>query len=107
MMKSEDGGALVNYSAVFEEATVVRGSSPLTAENLMIAVDQTIVKDGVTNCVDALVMMFVYYYCLNISYPLELGATLEFMQRCLFRINPDRGTKVEKQQSKKTAVHKS
>ncbi|XP_056613132.1 uncharacterized protein LOC130437768 [Triplophysa dalaica] len=80
---------------------VVCGSSPLTAENLMIAVDQTIVKDGVTNCVDALVMMFVYYYCLNISYPLELGATLEFMQRCLFRINPDRGTKVEKQQSKK------
>ncbi|CAM4548734.1 unnamed protein product [Leuciscus chuanchicus] len=72
-----------------------------TAENWMIAVDQTIVKDAVTNCGDALVMMFVSYYCLNISYPLELGATLEFMQRCLFRINPDRGTKVEKQQSKK------
>ncbi len=26
MMKSEDGGALVNYSAVFEEATLVRGN---------------------------------------------------------------------------------
>ncbi|RXN39300.1 Interferon-induced 44 [Labeo rohita] len=56
-------------------------SSPLTAGHFMIAVDQIIVKDGVTNCGEALLMMFVTYYCLNISYPAELGATLEFMQR--------------------------
>ncbi|RXN33042.1 hypothetical protein ROHU_004411 [Labeo rohita] len=80
---------------------VVCGSSPLTAGHFMIAVDQIIVKDGVTNCGEALLMMFVTYYCLNISYPAELGATLEFMQRCLFKINPDKGTKVEKKESKK------
>lgn len=67
----------------------------------MIAVDRIIVKDGVTNCGEALLMMFVMYYCLNISYPVEPGATLEFMQRCLFKINPDKGTKVEKKESKK------
>ncbi|KAM9449489.1 uncharacterized protein Hap1MRO34_022050 [Clarias gariepinus] len=55
--------------------------SPLTAERFMIAVDQIVVKDDITNCDEALQMMFVMYYCLNISYPAELGATLEFMQR--------------------------
>ncbi|KAM9501371.1 uncharacterized protein Hap1MRO34_010529 isoform 1-T2 [Clarias gariepinus] len=80
---------------------VVCGSSPLTAGRFMIAVDQIVVKDDITNCDEALQMMFVMYYCLNISYPAELGATLEFMQRCLFKINPDKGTKVERKESKK------
>jgi len=47
----------------------------------MIAEDQTIVSDSVLNVVDALMLMFAAYYCLNISYRSELGATLEFLQR--------------------------
>ncbi|XP_028817922.1 uncharacterized protein LOC114769244 isoform X4 [Denticeps clupeoides] len=35
------------------------------------------------------------YYCFNIHYPVELRSTLEFLQRCFFSINPERGTKVE------------
>ncbi|KAF3851331.1 hypothetical protein F7725_013103 [Dissostichus mawsoni] len=50
------------------------------------------------NVVDALMLMFAAYYCLNISYRSELGATLEFLQRCLFKINPDKGTKVERKE---------
>ncbi|KAK5927074.1 hypothetical protein CgunFtcFv8_022598 [Champsocephalus gunnari] len=84
--------------AHFKELT---GSSPLTAGHFMVAVDQTIVNGSVPNVVDALTLMFAAYYCLNISYPTELGGTLEFLQRCLFKINPDKGTKRERKASKK------
>ncbi|KAI9520054.1 hypothetical protein NQZ68_021773, partial [Dissostichus eleginoides] len=57
------------------------GSSPQTAGHYMIAEDQTIVRGSVLNVVDALMLMFAAYYCLNISYCSELGATLEFLQR--------------------------
>ncbi|KAI9538516.1 hypothetical protein NQZ68_014277 [Dissostichus eleginoides] len=56
-------------------------SSPLTAGHFMVAVDQTIVNGSVPNVVDALMLMFAAYYCLNISYPTELEGTLEFLQR--------------------------
>ncbi|KAI9522497.1 hypothetical protein NQZ68_035341 [Dissostichus eleginoides] len=72
------------------------GSSPLTAAHYMIAEDQTIVS--VPNVVDALMLMFAPYYCVNISYRSELGVTLEFLQRCLFKVNPDKGTKVERKE---------
>ncbi|KAK5930544.1 hypothetical protein CgunFtcFv8_026770 [Champsocephalus gunnari] len=80
---------------------VVCGSSPLTAGHFMVAVDQTIVNGSVPNVVDALILMFAAYYCLNISYPTELGGTLEFLHRCLFKINPDKATKRERKASKK------
>ncbi|KAG9272594.1 hypothetical protein AMEX_G8348 [Astyanax mexicanus] len=81
---------------------VVCGSSALTSEHFMVAVDQTIVNGNLTDFGDALVLMFATYYCLNISYPAEMAASLEFLQRCLFKINPDKGSKVEKRDSKKT-----
>ncbi|KAK6467623.1 hypothetical protein HHUSO_G34615 [Huso huso] len=46
-------------------------------------------------------MMFALYYLLNIQYLAELGATLEVLQRCIFKINPDKGTKVERKPSKR------
>ncbi|XP_046899729.1 uncharacterized protein LOC124483350 isoform X4 [Hypomesus transpacificus] len=75
---------------------IVCGKSPVTAETFMVSADQCIVNGSVTNFGDALFLMFALYYCLNISYPATLGTTLEFLQRCIFRINPDKGTKVEK-----------
>ncbi|XP_034062768.1 uncharacterized protein LOC117540282 [Gymnodraco acuticeps] len=65
------------------------GSSPLTAGHYMIAEDQTIVSGSVLNVVDALMLMFAAYYCLNISYRSELGATLEFLQRESIRTGID------------------
>lgn len=58
-----------------------RGFSPLTAEYFMLSVDQTIVNSHITVFKDAVVLMFAFYYCLNISYPAAQGATLEFLQR--------------------------
>ncbi|MCI4395544.1 hypothetical protein PGIGA_G00181820 [Pangasianodon gigas] len=45
--------------------------------------------------------MFGSYYCFNIHYPSELASTLEFLQRCFFSINPEKGTKVENKNSKR------
>ncbi|KAM4555637.1 uncharacterized protein PAE49_014614 isoform 1-T1 [Odontesthes bonariensis] len=44
-------------------------------------------------------------YCLNIHYSVDLGSTLEFLQRCLFMINPERGTKVETKNKNKLLVN--
>ncbi|XP_026067496.1 uncharacterized protein LOC113049397 isoform X3 [Carassius auratus] len=80
---------------------VVCGENPLTASVYMVAVDQMIVNYHLLSFTEALYLMFSLYYILNISYPVELGATLEFLQRCIFRINPHKGTKVEKREKKR------
>ncbi|KAK1168812.1 hypothetical protein AOXY_G9688 [Acipenser oxyrinchus oxyrinchus] len=77
------------------------GDSLLTASRLMLSIDKVVVTEQLTNFVEALLMMFASYYCLNIHYPSELGATLEFLQRCIFKINPDKGTKVEQKPLKR------
>ncbi|XP_073719664.1 uncharacterized protein [Misgurnus anguillicaudatus] len=58
-----------------------RRENPLTASVYMAAVDQMIVNDHLLSFTEALYLMFSLYYILNISYPVELGATLEFLQR--------------------------
>ncbi|XP_052459626.1 uncharacterized protein LOC128018259 isoform X2 [Carassius gibelio] len=80
---------------------VVCGENPLTASVYMVAVDQMIINDHLLSFTEALYLMFSLYYILNISYPVELGAKLEFLQRCIFRINPHKGTKVEKREKKR------
>ncbi|XP_034057825.1 uncharacterized protein LOC117536851 [Gymnodraco acuticeps] len=77
------------------------GESPMTASAFMVAVDQVVVNDRIFTFTEAVNDMFMIYYVLNIDYPVELGATMEFIQRCIFRINPDKGSKVQKQGNKK------
>ncbi|KAL0151369.1 hypothetical protein M9458_053363 [Cirrhinus mrigala] len=79
---------------------IVCGENPLTASVYMVAVDQMIVNEHLLNCTEALYLIFSLYYILNRSSGREeLGATLEFLQRCIFRINPHKGTNVEKRDS--------
>ncbi|RXN04089.1 macrophage mannose receptor 1-like protein [Labeo rohita] len=49
----------------------------------MFSVDQVVVNSHITIFSDALKLMFASYYCFNISYPGDQGATLEFVQRFL------------------------
>ncbi|XP_047194914.1 uncharacterized protein LOC118115935 [Hippoglossus stenolepis] len=81
---------------------VVCGRSCYSSRRFMLSVDRNIVHDNIPSFVSALCMMFGSYYCFNIHYPSELASTLEFLQRCFFSINPEKGTKVEK---KNTSVH--
>ncbi|KAF4099017.1 uncharacterized protein LOC131529002 [Onychostoma macrolepis] len=81
---------------------IVCGTSPLSAAAFMVAADQEVIIEHLTSFNDALVSMFICYYIFNMHYPVELGATLEFLQRCIFKINPDKGSKVERLEKKKS-----
>ncbi|XP_076829787.1 uncharacterized protein LOC143475749 isoform X2 [Brachyhypopomus gauderio] len=80
---------------------VVCGDSPLTAVEFMVAVDQVVVMERISTFTSAMVSMFMMYYIMNIDYPAEVCTTLEFLQRCIFKINPDSGSKVAKQEKRK------
>ncbi|XP_019110214.2 uncharacterized protein LOC109137138 [Larimichthys crocea] len=80
---------------------IVCGTSCYSAKLFMLSIDGKIVNDSITNFITAINLMFGSFYCLNIHYPVELGSTLEFLQRCFFNINPERGTKVETKKHKK------
>ncbi|KTF89548.1 hypothetical protein cypCar_00048103 [Cyprinus carpio] len=80
---------------------IVCGTSCYAAKQFMLSVDQKIVNDQIPNFISAVCMMFGSFYCLNTHYPVDLGSTLEFLQRCFFSINPEKGTKVEMKKNKK------
>uniref|UniRef100_A0AAR2JH03 SAM domain-containing protein n=1 Tax=Pygocentrus nattereri TaxID=42514 RepID=A0AAR2JH03_PYGNA len=63
--------------------------------------DQTLINTNIPSFISAFCLMFGSYYCFNIHYPSELASTLEFLQRCFFTINPEKGTKVENKNSKR------
>uniref|UniRef100_A0A8C3ADM1 Uncharacterized protein n=1 Tax=Cyclopterus lumpus TaxID=8103 RepID=A0A8C3ADM1_CYCLU len=77
---------------------------PHTPSAFMLAVDREVIIEDVASFTDALVGMFACYYVFNLRYPAELGATMEFLQRCIFKINPDKGSKVERREKKKSNV---
>ena len=47
----------------------------------MLAIEGKVVNDHITNFVTGLEMLFVAFFCLNLHYPIEASATLEFIQR--------------------------
>ncbi|KAI4888205.1 hypothetical protein NFI96_030197 [Prochilodus magdalenae] len=75
---------------------VVCGQSCYSSRRFTLSVDQNVVQDNIPSFISALCMMFGSYYSFNIHYPSELASTLEFLQRCFFSINHEKGTKVEK-----------
>ncbi|XP_076857374.1 uncharacterized protein LOC143511681 [Brachyhypopomus gauderio] len=84
---------------------IVCGSSCFAAERFMLSIDKKIVNDHITTFTSAICLMFGSYYCFNIHYPVELRSTLEFLQRCFFSINPEKGTKVESKKKKVFSVN--
>ncbi|XP_076129541.1 uncharacterized protein LOC143118223 [Alosa pseudoharengus] len=80
---------------------IVCGSSCFAAETFMLSIDREIVNNHITSFTSAISLMFGSYYCFNIHYTVELRSTLEFLQRCFFSINPEKGTKVEWKKKKK------
>uniref|UniRef100_A0A9J7XXC1 Uncharacterized protein n=1 Tax=Cyprinus carpio carpio TaxID=630221 RepID=A0A9J7XXC1_CYPCA len=84
---------------------VVCGRSCFSAKRFMLCVDQNIVHNNIPSFISAVCLMFGSYYCFNIHYPSQLASTLEFMQRCFFSINPEKGTKVEKTNTSRLHVN--
>ncbi|KAG5277710.1 hypothetical protein AALO_G00090550 [Alosa alosa] len=75
---------------------VVCGQNCFSSSCFMLSVDQTIVNNNISSFTSALNLMFGSYFCFNIHYPVELASTLEFLQRCFYSVNPQKGTKVTK-----------
>ncbi|CAL8351185.1 unnamed protein product [Merluccius merluccius] len=84
---------------------VVCGRSCYSARRWMLSVDQIIVQDSIPSFISALCLMFGSFYCFNVHYPAGLASTLEFLQRCFFSINPEKGTKVEKTSTSRLHVN--
>ncbi|XP_037400176.1 uncharacterized protein LOC108431938 [Pygocentrus nattereri] len=82
-------------------AIIVCGQSCYSSTRYMLSLDQTLINTNIPSFISALCLMFGSYYCFNIHYPSELASTLEFLQRCFFTINPEKGTKVENKNSKR------
>ncbi|XP_048245216.1 uncharacterized protein LOC124118583 [Haliotis rufescens] len=81
---------------------VFLGDSYLNAEQFMVLVDGRVLVKRMTSFISSLAVLFGSYYVFNIQYPASAVATLEFMQRCFFEINPDKGSKANKK--KKTSA---
>ncbi|KAK0140522.1 hypothetical protein N1851_022504 [Merluccius polli] len=71
------------------------------ASRQFIAIDRKVVNDHISTFIAAVCLMLGSYYCFNIHYPVDLGSTLEFLQRGFLNINPEKGTKVESKKHKK------
>ncbi|CAI5693454.1 unnamed protein product [Oreochromis niloticus] len=78
--------------------TIVCGQSCYSSRRYMLSIDR--ISTNISSFISALCLMFGSYYNFNIHYPSELVSTLEFLQRCFFSINPEKGTKVENKNSK-------
>ncbi|CAI9733695.1 Hypothetical predicted protein [Octopus vulgaris] len=105
----------VNYTVTDLESSnipetpclIACGDSLLNSCKFLLCVDGTVVNEQITSFVTGLCMMFASYYCFNICYNQEAPATLEFVQRCLFDINPMKGSKFDHQKfsNKHFVVH--
>ncbi|XP_019218393.1 uncharacterized protein LOC102080133 isoform X2 [Oreochromis niloticus] len=80
---------------------IVCGQSCSSSRRYMLSIDRNLVSTNIASFISALCLMFGSYYNFNIHYPSELASTLEFLQRCFFSINPEKGTKVENKNSKR------
>ncbi|XP_042582716.1 uncharacterized protein LOC122137797 isoform X2 [Cyprinus carpio] len=81
-------------------AVIVCGQSCYSSKRYMLSLDQNLINTNISSFISALCLMF-RSYCFNIYYPSELASTLEFLQRCFFSINPEKGTKVQNKNSKR------
>ncbi|KAK0140165.1 hypothetical protein N1851_022919 [Merluccius polli] len=80
---------------------IVCGTSCYASRQFMLAIDRKVVNDHISTFIAAVCLMLGSYYCFNIHCPVDLGSTLEFLQRCFLNINPEKGTKVESKKHKK------
>ncbi|CAM4314419.1 unnamed protein product [Leuciscus chuanchicus] len=65
-----------------------------------ISVDEVTVNHIISSSLVAVSYVFSLFYVLNIMYPKGAALTLEFIQRSLLGINPERGSKAEKKGTK-------
>ncbi|XP_064486009.1 uncharacterized protein LOC135398540 [Ornithodoros turicata] len=58
------------------------------ASSFKLLVDKQIIISDIINFFDAVCHLVAAYFIFGVQYPQEAEATFEFLQRCMFRINP-------------------
>ncbi|KAM7296927.1 uncharacterized protein ISCGN_022082 [Ixodes scapularis] len=86
-----------------QKVKAIRRANNYTASEFTICVD-TVPVMTTSNRAGSFKLMFLLYFVLNISFPEEVGLTLEFIQRGIASINPPRGTKILKKKKKQHCV---
>ncbi|XP_067652038.1 uncharacterized protein [Haliotis asinina] len=83
---------------------IVHGDSVLAGQHYTVMCDHLVISPRLNSFIDAFAMLFAAFYVFNIEYQTGSAATLEFIQRCFVRINPDKGSKGCKGKRKKTVM---
>ncbi|XP_037576835.1 uncharacterized protein LOC119459071 [Dermacentor silvarum] len=99
----DDLGDMPVTPIIFECLLVVvkphqRGPGLFEAEMFTVCVDGVVILT--TQRAAAFKVMFLLYFVLNIEYPPEVALTLEFVQRAIAGINPERSTKARRTSKK-------
>ncbi|KAH7978040.1 hypothetical protein HPB49_004303 [Dermacentor silvarum] len=76
----------------------MKGPGLFEAEMFTVCVDGVVILT--TQRAAAFKVMFLLYFVLNIEYPPEVALTLEFVQRAIAGINPERSTKARRTSKK-------
>ncbi|XP_072144637.1 uncharacterized protein [Dermacentor andersoni] len=76
----------------------MKGPGLFEAEMFTVCVDGVAILT--TRRAAAFKVMFLLYFVLNIEYPPEVALTLEFVQRAIAGINPERSTKARRTSKK-------
>ncbi|GAA6082054.1 uncharacterized protein LOC113045763 [Tachysurus ichikawai] len=104
----------ISPTAADVEHTLTRRASPrlillvagdeVTLGGWMINIENNIICEAIhQSFIRGLAAVFTTYYVFNLQYQEEAARTLEFVQRCLIGVNPERGTKASRVKvSKKT-----
>lgn len=82
---------------------IAKGESFLTASSFTLFVDGQAVLT-VSSPGRAFKLLFLCHFALNLQYLKDISLTLEFTQRAIATVNPDRGTRVEKTKNKQHSL---
>ncbi|XP_034245766.1 uncharacterized protein LOC117647900 [Thrips palmi] len=68
------------------------GESLLAARKFLLTIDQRFLSSH-TNVVQTICCIYMPYFIFNLNYPAGCQATMEFIQRCIFKHSPEKGHK--------------
>ncbi|XP_067659572.1 uncharacterized protein [Haliotis asinina] len=83
---------------------IVHGDSVLAGQHYTVMCDHLVISPRLNSFIDAFAMLFASFYVFNIEYQTGSAVTLEFIQRCFVRLNPEKGSKGCKEKRKKTVM---
>ncbi|KAM7314653.1 uncharacterized protein ISCGN_004437, partial [Ixodes scapularis] len=89
----EEGNSITDQLPSLPCTPMVVAVGSIFSRSCLVAVEQQILFDEPVEFHEAACLLFCAYYVLNMVYPRDVEATLEFIQRQICGINPAKGSK--------------